>query len=229
MPNQSYLPSREAELLTWSTNFNNQVQADSAGVGLSAEQATALNTAQTAFASAYDTAHDPITRSPLNIQLKNEKKAALIALVRQDVAIIQAFPGTTDAQRTALGITVRDNTPTPAPIPATSPVVTVAAVEGRLFNLELREVGSERRGKPAGVKCAWIYTYVGEDLPTFEQMTFRGSTGKTDTKIVLPADTPVGSKVWISACWVNTAEKPGAVSLPIFTSTNYGPMQNNAA
>lgn len=58
MPNYGFLPSREAELLTWTTNFNNQVQADGAGVGLSAEQATALGAAQAAFASAYDTAHE---------------------------------------------------------------------------------------------------------------------------------------------------------------------------
>jgi hypothetical protein len=45
----------------------------------------------------------------------------------------------------------------------------------------------------------------------------------------MPQDVPTNAKVWVSACWVSTSGKPGAVSLPVFTWTNHGQMQNNAA
>jgi hypothetical protein len=45
----------------------------------------------------------------------------------------------------------------------------------------------------------------------------------------MPPEVAVGSKVWVSACWVNTADKPGPVSLPVFTWTNHGAFQNQAA
>ncbi|MCI0363473.1 MAG: hypothetical protein L0219_06290, partial [Phycisphaerales bacterium] len=117
---QNYLPSRESELVTWSTNYNTKIVAAPTSYGLVAAQATAYTALHTAFVTAYNTANAPLTRSPVNIEAKNTAKTALIdgpGGIRALAAIIQAFPGVTDAQLRELGLTVRDSQPTPIPPP----------------------------------------------------------------------------------------------------------------
>jgi hypothetical protein len=192
---KGYLPSREATLLTWAQDFSGRVTADAAGYGLTLEQAMAVGEAVGGFSSAYEAATNRETRTPVNVEAKNVAKRAMIDEVRQAVKIIQAWPGMTDAKRSALGITIPDTTPTPVGAPTTTPTVRVRSVEGRLLNLQLKDPGIERRGKPANVRGAWLYTHVGEDMPTFEQMAFRGETGRNYTQVVMPADVPVNAKV----------------------------------
>lgn len=226
---KDYLPSREAELLIWMTTFQSLISAEPGDYGLSDEQASTFATAYNRFRNAYQTAHNPLTRSPGNVEIKNTTKKALIAETRRLVRVVQAWPQITDDKRAALGITVPDTDPSPVPVPSTAPAVSIASVQGRLLNVRLREEGSDRRGKPDDVGAAWLYTYVGETMPDFAQMSFRGQSRRTYTQVVMAQDVPVGATVWVSACWVSTSGKPGAVSLPVQTWTNHGAMQNNAA
>lgn len=222
-------PPREADLLAWALNADLIFKDEAAAYGVSVEQQAAFALLVTAFQALYNECNQPGTRTPTKIEQKKIAKKALVTEARKLIAIVQAFPGTTDDMRRDLDVTIRDYEPTPVPVPTSAPVVNVTSVEGRLFNLSLREAGSDNKSKPDGVGAAWLYTYVGEEMPAFEQMDFRGSATKADTQIVVPADVAVGSKVWISACWVNSNQKPGPVSLPIFSWTNHGAMQNNAA
>ncbi len=76
------------------------------------------------------------------------------------------------------------------------------------------------------MRAAWIYTAFGDEQPTtLETFDFRGEARKTDTQFVMPESVAPGTKVWVSACWVNTAGKPGPASLPIATWTTHGTMK----
>lgn len=221
----NYLPTRQAELARWANDFSALITADPEAYGLTAPQATAYTSVRQKYVDALDLATNPNTRSPVNIEKKNTAKKALIAKTRELVDICQAWPEMTNDKRAELGITVRDNTPTPTPIPTNAPKVSVASVSGRLFNLELRKDDSTSRAKPSGVRAAWIYTAFGDEQPTtFESFNFRGEARRTDTQIVMPQSVAPGTKVWVSACWVNNAGKPGPASLPIATWTTHGNM-----
>ncbi|MEM9881543.1 MAG: GNAT family N-acetyltransferase [Planctomycetota bacterium] len=73
-----------------------------------------------------------------------------------------------------------------------------------------------------------LYNHVGEEMPTFDQVDFRGETERNDTQVVMPTTVSVNAKVWVSVFWVSTSGKPGVVSLLVFTWTNHGQMQNDA-
>ncbi|XAL99355.1 hypothetical protein OT109_17465 [Phycisphaeraceae bacterium D3-23] len=224
------MPSRQVELGRFFASLSSKLVADPEGYGLVAAQAAAYQTLQQAYAAALTVALDPATRSPTHIQKKNAARDAAIAETRKLVDIMQAWPGMTNAKRSALGISLRDNVHTRAAIPSSAPKVSVDSVSGRLFNIALRKDDSTSRSKPTGVRAAWVYTAFGDEQPTtFGAFDFRGEARKADTQIVMPESVAPGTKVWVSACWVNTAGKPGPASLPIATWTTHGSIKNNAA
>src|SRR5262245_16624673 len=108
----SFPPGRENLLLAFSVNFKLKITATPTAFGLSAAQATAYGLLHDAFATKLAIAQDEATRSPMNVELKNAAKTALLANIRLLVGIVQRFPGTTNAIRLDLGIPERDFEPT---------------------------------------------------------------------------------------------------------------------
>src|SRR4051812_29715033 len=95
-------PTREADLLAWSVNWSNLISATPTVFGLTAGQATAYATLHSTFATAYATAIEPSTNSTSAIIAKNTAKENLVngpGGARALVAIVQAFPGTTNEMR----------------------------------------------------------------------------------------------------------------------------------
>jgi len=60
-------------------------------------------------------------------QSKDAARRTLEAEARPVTSFIQGFPKTTDADRATIGITVRDSSGTPTPIPTTRPQTLVRA------------------------------------------------------------------------------------------------------
>ncbi|HVT89962.1 MAG TPA: hypothetical protein VHD56_14000 [Tepidisphaeraceae bacterium] len=102
-----FLPSREAELVTWINTFQPLISATPTAYGLSSGQATTYSGYATAFLDAYALANADATRSPANIVAKDAAKKTVVDNTRLLARIIQATPAVTDAQKTALGLTVR--------------------------------------------------------------------------------------------------------------------------
>ncbi len=212
----TYLPTRESELVTWSTSFAQVIAAGATAYGLTDLQSDAYGEAQSAFVAAHQTANDPATRSPANIEAKNAAKSALITLTRQLVKVVQAWPDITDQKRVALGITVPDDEPTPVPVPDTSPRIEITSVDGWMISFQLYDGGSTSRAKPEGVQGAYVYRYVGETPPSdVDAWTMAGSTSKTESKVVIPSSVAPGTKVWLTAAWVNTKLQTGPACTPI--------------
>ena len=227
----STIPLAQAPLISWNRNALTQLDALSPeAVGLSLAQFSDWTAKFTAFETLFNQCNEPTTRTPARVFQKNEAKKALLDVARLYVRYIQGFPGTTNDMRRDLQITVRDVEPSPIGRPETAPELSVVSVSGRVLDLRLREPGATRRGKPAGVRGAWLYTFVGNEAPTdFAQMKFEGATTRTDPQVVVDADVPAGSKVFVSACWVNPTDQPGPACMPVATWTNGGSMQVKAA
>ena len=145
----TFLPKREADLVTWSTNLDTRLTADPLIYGLDIGQAAAYAALHGTFAAAFQAANEPSTRTPSAIQAKNDAKEALIEEARSLVNIIQAFPGTTNQMRTDLGITVPDTEPAPVPVPAWPPGIDIVSTYDRTVTLRLKDMSAPAsRGKP---------------------------------------------------------------------------------
>ncbi len=219
MNNKYYLPSREADLLTWTKNLSTKLLASPEYFGLVVQQANDYDEVQSAFASAYTIAQDPGSRIKANIKVKNQKKEALIAATRPLVAILQASPMMTDEKRDLLAIPIRDREPTPVNPPTVAPATTIQKVTGQTVTMTIFDpTSSTKRKKLPDTIGAWVYSFVGEDYPTDPLLwEFHGLASKYTYDVTFHS-APSGSRVWVCAAWVTLKGETGPVSLPIATN-----------
>lgn len=226
----TYLPTREAQLLSFTQNMSDKLVADAAGYGIKGTDATDYQAAQQAFAAAYALLQNPATRNSPNVADKNTKKKALIDMTRTLVNQIQAWPQITNAKREELQITVPDVDPTPVPVPATMPRITILSTLGRTVHFKVNDVDETRRGKPPEVASAFIYRWIGENPPSdLSQWHFVGASTQVKQTLTVPADTPAGSPLAISALWVNSKMQPGPACQPVILNVAGGGVSSNAA
>lgn len=218
-----WLKKRESELVTWTFDFSTYISATPGAVGLTAAQAAAYNTLSDDFIAAYNAAVNPATASPAARQTKRDAKAALIASARELVGIIQKFPGTTNTQRVALGITVPEEK-SPIPVPADAPVMDVASTLGWTVEIRLHDASSPtNRGRPNGVAGARIYSFVGPIAPAdLNDWEFEGASTLTTIPVEFDVALAPGTKVWLTACWFNPRQQcgPGCAPVSAFISGN---------
>lgn len=216
MADSTYLPRKEGELVTWSLNLSTFINADPTIYGLTLTQASDYAALQTAYSTAYTTANQDATRTKPNIVAKNVAKQALIESSRQLVAIIQAYPGTTDQMRADLQITIRDTEPTPIDPPVNPPAIAVVSRFNRDVTLRLYdETNPTSRARPQNVIGASIFTFVGDTAPTeVSQWHFEFQTNETVATVTFPESVPHGAKVWFTAYWFNMKSQSGPGTYP---------------
>jgi hypothetical protein len=173
--------------------------------------------------SAYNTAKNSLTRSPANIITKNAAKRAMIVEARQLAGVIQKFPTITNTQRSELGLTV-PNTPSPVPVPSSQPAMEITSVSGWTVSLRLHDSTSgTKRGKPAGVSGASLFSFVGAIAPAeIALWKFEGSTGRTKINVSFDSSNAPGTKVWLTAFWFNNRKRSGPACDPISTNLQGG-------
>ena len=210
---------KEADLLAWSAAFSQKISLAPTTYGLSVGQASAYAALDAAFAAAYATAVSTGSNSHAAIVAKNTAEFNLVkgpGGARELVDIIQEFPGTTDVMRADLNIRIHDTQPTPIPPPTESPDLDIVSPFGHTVKIRIHGARSIGFGKPVGVKGASIFRYIGENAPnSVEGWTFAGNTTKTVYEVTLPAETPAGSKVWITAYWFNGKMQSGPAATPV--------------
>ncbi len=219
MPIPIFPPSREGDLVAWSTNFDQHIMTSALTFGLTAPQASAYNVLHNAFVSAYNIAINPATNSRTNTIIKNNAKEELLGAengARELVRIIQADPDTTDGMRGTLGLRVRDDIPTPVPVPDVAPSVIITGAIGRTINVRLRDQENpDSRGKPEGVQGATVVYHVGETAPADPtEWVFAMNTSRTIIDVEIPATVDAGSKVWVTAFWFNPRKESGPAGAP---------------
>ncbi len=220
---RKYLPQTDAGLLAWTEQFNSNISTKYAEVGLSQAQATAYDAANSEWRAKLNASTNPLTRGTSTILAKNLFKKEIVALSREYARIVQSFPGTTDQQRSDLGLTVR-KMPAPIPAPEVAPDLDVRGVTGRTVKVRIHNADTlGTRAKPEGVTAAWIYSFVGESYPSDPgEWEFQGATSNGEFDAVFPDSVAGGSQVWICAAWVNAKQQAGPVCTPIPTNLQGG-------
>ncbi len=170
-------------------------------------------------------AKQPPTRGNATVLAKDNAKRDLMAYTRLLARTIGNNMNITDAQRQALGLTIRKTHPTPIPPPSVRPGVDLVGVSMRTVTIHIHDSASNsKRGKPAGVIGAKVYTFIGAEYPSDPTLwNYDGDTTQAKHEITFANSVPSGAQVWICAAWYGRRNgETGPISVPISTNIQGG-------
>ena len=229
---RDFLPSGDEPLRAWATAFCNNLVARSQGVGgpgegegglgVSLQEALNCRAVCEAYSEALRVARGNTTRSPSAVVEKDSAKRLMVRQVRAVVRRVQAWPGTSDTDRVALGITIRERGGRHRlyPRPVRAPEVRIDGVLG--WRLRVSVLDPERPARrPREVQGAILYYFVGDDRPdNLLRWVGEMMTNRRRYEMVLDNRVPVGATVWVTARWFN-GQGAGPVAEPRMARVNY--------
>jgi hypothetical protein len=208
-----FIPIPDSEFAQWVQTFIDYVSAAPASVGLVTADVTPLTDAKTAFDGAYESHVAAQTDARAKRQAKDDARVDLVETVRALVRRIQAYPGTTDAMRQSMGITVRDAVPSIASAAVLGdlrPWATVDTSQRLRHTIDFRDAGAkDRRAKPSGVKGCEIWVRIGS-APTDPPHDLKFLALDTSTPYIAEFDlADAGKTAYYMLRWVNTRDEKG--------------------
>src|SRR4051794_24859804 len=192
------IPRLNAALAAWSTNFNTRGVAAPGDVDLTAPQMALYTPLHTAFISANNEANADGAKSKALVTAVNSAKAALLPYARELYATIQANSDVSDENKVLFGIRVPDRHPSRIPAPSMKAGIVFQgagahSVDARVVDPDV----TTRRGWPAGVKGATVFSHVGDSEPAeLTDWVFEASITRPEITVDFPASVPAGSKVF---------------------------------
>lgn len=205
-----YLPSSDTEFIAWMHNFIGYASDNAAVLGLTAGDLTPIQAQQTTLENSYSDFMAAQAQAASKRQEKDDERTVQEKLVRPLVARLQAFTHVTDAQRRALGMTVRSTSRTAAATPTSRPIATIDTSK-RLRHIIafVDEDSPNSRAKPDGVTGCEIWMKVGEPSPAGpDELKYLA----TDTRSPYVAEfeaADAGKMAFYMLRWVNTRGERG--------------------
>lgn len=225
------IPTLDAPLAEWSTNFNDLGSAHPLDFNLTAPQMTQYGTLHDLYIDAYNAAKADGSKSKALVQDKSDKKKNLLDFARQLYGFVQSSRTVTNENKVLIGVKVRDRIPSPSPAPALAPMVKVKSVIGRQVRCTLSDAtASSKRRRPVNAEGATILSFVGATPPPTDDPMWKleGQTGKTTFVIQFPNTVAPGTACWVTAMWYNARGEYSPASEPMQTYLQVGPVAESA-
>jgi len=163
-------PRPDADFAAYMNNYYAAVEKFWQVQGFSESELKPLKEALAAWSAAFPAHVAAQNAAEAARQSKDAARRTLEAEARPVTSFIQGFPKTTDADRATIGITVRDTSGTPTPIPTTRPQTLVRAGGRLTHTLRLTDESTPtRRARPKGVLGAEVWLTLidaGQPAPT---------------------------------------------------------------
>ena len=157
-----YIPRSDNDFQAWAQNFHDYVTAHAPDLGLDPADIVPILSERTAFDTKM-TAHVAAQLAAQAArQAKDDSRATFEGVIRAMVGQLQVSPDVDDTERAAMGITVRDTTPTtPTGGISTRPVGVVDTSQRLRHEIRFTdEATPTSRAKPAGIMGCEIWVKV---------------------------------------------------------------------
>ncbi len=155
---EHYMPRPDGDFSAWAAHYAAAVKKFYDDQGLDPNLLTPLNKALDAWNALYPAHVKARAAAEGARQAKDAARAALETQVRPVTNFVQAWGGTTDADRATIGISVRGGTALPSRVPTTRPRADVHAGQRLTHTLRLTdEATPTRRARPRGVLGAEVW------------------------------------------------------------------------
>ena len=216
-----YLPRRDPELGQWAANFSALITAAPTTYGLVAGDASTIATYVSAFTSALAVVNNPATKTKATVAAKDGAKAAMLDIVRGYAQQVRNNNGVSNADKTALGLTIPDRTPTVVPPPTSQPLLNIIGATPGVHTLRYADASTpDSRRKPVGTIGLQLFVAIGAGAVTDPAVApFRAFVTRQPYGVSFePADH--GKLATYFARWQNGKGEAGPWSNPVtFTIT----------
>lgn len=211
----NYIPRPDDDFDTWAANFTTYCNNHAGDLSLGPTDLGPLNIASGDWSVKFP-AHVTAQNSARGArQFKDASRGNYETVIRELVGRLQVHPNVDDAEREALGITVRRTPPfAPDPAPISRPVVSINIDQRFRHGVEFAdETTPTSRRKPRGVEGAELRFSIGDAPPANpEDWSFAAIDHETPyLKVFDPAD--AGKRCHWAARWVGNRGDFGPWSL----------------
>lgn len=208
---QDPIPPKDADFNDWVLAFAGYLNtAHNPALGVTDDQLLALAAAVAAWTHAYGATTNPATVTSTDVAAKNEARAALEAICRPIIRLLQASPVMTNDIRTSLGLHIPSGTRARAAVPTTAPQLTIRNGLHLEHLVDIRDSASPHsKAQPAGLKGCKLYCKVGGTAPV-------DASDMTPVELVTKSPyamhftgVQAGLVAYYRACWENTHNELG--------------------
>lgn len=164
-----YIPGSDALFDTWQINAVTYLNANLVNLGLTAldSDVVLVVAGQTAWTPAYSGHATAQAAAEAARATKDTARANYEIALRRLMGRLQRSTSVSDAEKQALGITVRDTIPTPVGAPTSKPVLAADTSQRLRITVGFADEGTPTsRAKPAGVMGCEIWMKLGGTPPT---------------------------------------------------------------
>jgi hypothetical protein len=221
------IPTLDAPLAAYSTNFNARGSAAPGDFSLSVDQMAQYTTLHDNWMAAYNAAKPEGSRSRALVRAKNDAKALLLPYARELYGLIQASASVSHENKTLIGVTVIDRTSSPIAPPALAPLVTLISVTGRVAHYRLADATApSNRRRPINAEGAMIRSFAGMTPPATDDAGWRveGQTGRTTFSVTYPNSVAPGTPCWVTVVWYNRRGEYSPACAPVQAYLQAGPV-----
>ncbi len=157
MPEQR-IPRADGDFASYANHYYEAVKKWWDAQGLDPTDLKPLETALAEWNKDYPTHVSAQNAAEAARQNKDAAKRELERQIRPVSAFVQSYPKTTDADRAAIGITVKDTSATPTPAPTSRPLLLIDAASRLTHRLRLVDESTPTRAaRPRGTFGAEVY------------------------------------------------------------------------
>ncbi len=209
MGTPDYIPKAHDAFFVWQGNFYSRANEKLSSFKIDPEKFKPVTAAKSKYEQAFNRASNPEGANSSDRVERDERETEYKTVIRQFVnENIRFNSNVSDYDRTYLGLTVADGSQTPAPVPATHPVLKIDISQPQQHTILIQDEASSSKAKPAGVMQCEIWFKVSQEVPTEDEMAYAGSSSKA-TFVVKYKDTQSGLRAYYKARWVNTRGEQG--------------------
>lgn len=198
-----YVPGKQNDLVAWAVNFAGLITGSPSSYGLTAADAVNIQSAVDSFVSAMALVTSPSSRTPDAVSAKDTARVVMLAVVRPYAQNISLNAGVTSANKIALGVNPRTNTPSPISAPASNPVLTVQSAANLSIVLRYRDSAASPsvKSKPYGAAACEIGFAVSA-TPVTDPTALTSHLSATKSPLVVKFDPSAGGKqAYFAARW----------------------------
>ena len=209
MPND-YIPRSDEEFDIWQENLLSTVLPNIVNWNIPQQDYDDLLPLQTNWDNAWDGAKNKDTRSSTDVQLKDDARAAYESVLRKFVqAHLAVNRAMSDADRQSMGLTVRDTTPTPVPVPTTHPVGQIDSSQTQRHTIKFSDQSSSSRGKPEGVANCEIHYILDNANADPDEDPMLTAVATRSNHVIDYKASDSGKRAYYYLRWVNTRGQGG--------------------